>query len=315
MMAALLWNHSPAMWNVMRGQDIPIPALDEAQMRDIYAYFYALRYFDPPGDAARGKNVFTAKHCYRCHSLTIDGGSIGPPVPLWPALADPVLWLQQMWNHAGEMAREMEREGVRWPQFTVAEMVDLIVYVENLPGLRLDTRTLRLGDAADGARLFDAKNCSQCHTLGGGDRDKVDLLEATRPEGRLTGLAAKMWNHRPLMETAARNRGVQLATFQDDEMADLLAYLAERGYFSVHGDAGRGERLFRQKSCASCHGQPDSTAPDLRAMDTPFTAARLAAAVWHHGPAMLDQMRQKGMRWPSLTDRNVADLLAFLNRR
>jgi cytochrome c2 len=313
-MAALLWNHGPAMWSAMRRQNIAVSALGEAEMRDIYAYFYALRYFDPPGDAGRGKAVFTSKHCYRCHALTADAGGIGPPVPLWPSLSDPVLWLQQMWNHAGEMARQMERDGIRWPRFSAREMVDLIVYVENLPGPRLRTPTLRLGDPANGAQLFETKNCAQCHSFGGNDPSKVDLLEAAQQERRLTGLAVGMWNHRPLMEAAARNRGLQLPTFQGDEMADLLAHLFERGYFAVRGDARRGERLFRQKSCATCHGEPASGAPNLAAMDVTFTAPRFAAAIWSHGPTMLDQIRQKGLPWPSLTERDVADLLSFLNQ-
>ena len=313
-MAALMWNHGPAMWSAMRKQNITVPAPSDADMRDIYAYFYALRYFDPPGDAARGKDVFTSKQCYRCHALTTDAGGIGPPVPLWPTLADPVLWLQEMWNHAGEMARQMEREGIRWPRFSAREMVDLIVYADNLPGVRLRTPTLRLGDPESGARLFDSKSCSECHTLGGKERDKVNLLETTQQERRLTGLAVEMWNHRPLMEAAARNRNLELPTFQRDEMADLLAYLFERGYFSVQGDQHRGERLFREKGCASCHGQPGTAAPDLTAMKTTFTATRFAAAVWGHGPTMLAEMRQKKVSWPSLTDREVADLMAYMNQ-
>jgi mono/diheme cytochrome c family protein len=117
------------------------------------------------------------------------------------------------------------------------------------------------------------------------------------------------------MEAAARNRGLELAAFQGDEMADLLAFLFERGYFSVQGDAGRGQRVFRQKGCSQCHGAADSGAPNLIASDTTYTATRVAAAVWSHGPAMLEQMLQKGMQWPSLTDRDVADVLAFLNQR
>jgi mono/diheme cytochrome c family protein len=97
-------------------------------------------------------------------------------------------------------------------------------------------------------------------------------------------------------------------------MADLLAYLFERGYFAVEGDARRGERAFRDKGCASCHGQADSSAPNLQAVNTTFTATRFAAAVWRHGPAMLAQMQQRGDSWPVLSDRDVADLLAFLNR-
>jgi cytochrome c2 len=312
-MAALLWNHGPAMWSAMRRENIAAGPLTEQDMRNIYVYFYALRYFDPPGDAARGRNVFTGKRCYRCHALTIEAGGVGPPVPLWPTLADPVLWVQQMWNHAGEMAQEMERSGIPWPKFTTREMVDMMVYVENQPNQRLRAPTMRLGDPSGGARLFESKNCSQCHTIGADDPNKVNLLETTQQQRRLTSLAVEMWNHRPLMEVAARNRGLTIATFAKDEMADLLAYLFERGYFAVEGDSQRGERVFRDKRCASCHGQADSAAPNLQAMDTTFTATRFAAAVWRHGPAMLAQMQQRGDSWPALSDRDVADLLAFLN--
>jgi cytochrome c2 len=313
-MAALLWNHGPTMWAAMRSQSIEIPALTEEQMRDIYTYFHALRYFDPPGDAARGKAAFTSKQCYRCHALTSGASGIGPSVSMWPALSDPVLWVEQMWNHAGEMARELETDAIRWPNFTIREMADLIVYLRHLPGLQLMTPTLRLGDATNGARLFGSKNCAQCHTLGEDQPGKVDLLDAAQEEHRLTGLAVEMWNHRPLMEAAARNRGLELEAFQNGEMADLLAYLFESGYFAVRGEAGRGRRLFSQKGCAACHGQAGSAAPDLEASNQTFTATGVAAAVWRHGPAMLDQMQQRGIGWPTLTDRDVGDLIAFLNQ-
>jgi cytochrome c2 len=312
-MAALLWNHGPSMWRAMRGQGMDVPSLTEEDMRNIYTYFYALRYFDPPGDAGRGKAVFSDKRCHRCHALTSEAGGVGPPVPLWPTLADPVLWVQEMWNHASQMAVEMERSGIPWPKFSTREMVDLMVYVENTPGQRLRSPTLRLGDPTSGARLFEAKNCSQCHSLGAGAPDKVNLLATAQQERRLTALAVEMWNHRPLMEVAARNRGLTLEPFQKDEMADLLAYLFERGYFYVEGDSRRGQRLFAQKSCSSCHGRDGSTAPDLQAMSGELTPTRFAAGVWSHGPQMLAQIEQRGDRWPALTDRDVADLLAFLN--
>jgi cytochrome c2 len=210
------------------------------------------------------------------------------------------------------MAREMERSGISWPTFTTREMVDLMVYVENLPGQRLRPPSLTLGDPSGGARLFESKSCSQCHTLGTDDPDKVDLLQTARQERRLTALAVEMWNHRPLMEAAARNRNLTLATFERDEMADLLAYLFERGYFAVEGNARRGRRLFSEKNCAMCHN--GSTAPDLQAMSTEITATQFSAAVWSHGPSMLEQMRQQGAPWPALTERDVADLLTFLNR-
>jgi mono/diheme cytochrome c family protein len=308
-MAALLWNHGPAMWRALQQQGIQPAALSAEQMQDVYAYFYALRYFDPPGDAGRGKQVFTEKHCYRCHALTATAESAGPPVSRWKMLADPVMWVRQMWNHAGAMSAQMEREGIAWPQFSVREMADLIVYTRNLPGLTLPPLSLRLGTAASGARVFELKNCAQCHTAGGSESGKIDLLAAARREQTLSGLAVAMWNHRPLMEAAARARKVELLPLEAEEMADLLAYLFDRGYFQSAGDARRGARVFRAKNCSTCH-QQGGEAPELAGRG-PFPATAFAAAVWQHGPAMLERMGQRGSSWPTLTERDVADLIAF----
>jgi cytochrome c553 len=57
-MVALMWNHAPAMWAAMEKAGIEKPKLSTDQAADLFAYFYAFRYFEKPGDAARGKRVF-----------------------------------------------------------------------------------------------------------------------------------------------------------------------------------------------------------------------------------------------------------------
>src|SRR5690242_16938922 len=66
-MASLMWNHAPTMWAAMKQQNIPQPALTPEQAADLFAFFVSARYFEHPGDAGRGKQIFAAKHCADCH--------------------------------------------------------------------------------------------------------------------------------------------------------------------------------------------------------------------------------------------------------
>ena len=54
LMAARMWDHAPEMWSAMKEQGVARPELTEQDAIDLFAYFYAARYFDPRGDAARG---------------------------------------------------------------------------------------------------------------------------------------------------------------------------------------------------------------------------------------------------------------------
>ncbi len=314
-LAASIWNHGPAMWRAMRQQNMPVPAVSIQELQDLYAYFFALRYFEPAGDAARGKAIFVTKHCNQCHSLVdLNGSGPGPPVPKWPALADPVLWTENMWNHGSTMAAEFQNRRLAWPKFTVQEMTDLMVYLLNLPGLPRTDTTLRFGQSAAGVDALREHACLECHALGVSAVGLIDLTAAARRERSMTGLATAMWNHRPLMFAAAEKKGLTMRPFRGDQMRAIIAYLFEENFFDERGDSERGAKVFRAKGCDSCHGREGSSAPPLRGTGG-FTAASFASSVWRHGPAMLDRMDQQGVPWPALTGRDVTHLMAFLNQR
>ena len=57
-MVALMWNHAPAMWEAIQKAGIERPQLTEQSASDLFAYFVAARFFEQPGDAARGKRDF-----------------------------------------------------------------------------------------------------------------------------------------------------------------------------------------------------------------------------------------------------------------
>ena len=39
----------------------------------------------------------------------------------------------------------------------------------------------------------------------------------------------------------------------------------------------------------------------------------MIAVLWHHGPAMLDRMKARGVAWPRLDAADMSGLIAFLN--
>ena len=47
--------------------------------------------------------------------------------------------------------------------------------------------------------------------------------------------------------------------------------------------------------------------------DGRISAANMVSAVWSHGPEMFNEMQKSGSEWPTLSGRDIADLIAFLN--
>jgi hypothetical protein len=39
----------------------------------------------------------------------------------------------------------------------------------------------------------------------------------------------------------------------------------------------------------------------------------MVSVLWLHGPQMLDRMTEKSMAWPRFTERQMSDLIAYLN--
>ena len=298
-LAALMWNHAPAMWKAMAAKGIEPEALGPPEMADLYAHFYAQRYFEPAGDAARGKQVLITKRCSSCHTPE--------KVAKWPPTTDPVRWAQQMWNHSGEMNQAMQKAKIRWPTLTAQEMVDLTVYVQNRPGARVPPPTLTVADPALGEKLFEQQGCARCHSLGKREPGRIDLLAIKGETGTLTDFATTMWNHGPQMRRRAEKTMSDLLPFGEGEMNHLLAFLTARRYFEETGNAGRGAKIHASRQCGVCH--------DLKTKGITFSAPQMASALWRHGPKMQAEMEQKKIRWPSFSGREMTDLVAFLNRK
>lgn len=297
-MAATLWNHTPQMWKAMEAAGINKPKLSEEQSAGLFAFFYAFRYFEDPGDAGRGKRVLDSKGCVGCHGQSQAGPGEALPVSQWESLTDPIQLARAMWNHAPKM-RETMSANMSWPELTAQEMTDLLVYIQNIPEARKAERKFSPASAADGEVLFQTKGCSGCHTGS-------NSLEEKHPAATLAEFAAAMWNHAPEMRESAQE-------LLPEEMTRLVGYLWSIQYFDDRGDPARGLKVLTDKKCGSCHGAPGQAAPGFATLSGEMDSIRFVSDTWKHGPEMLRRMRESNLEWPRFRNRELSDLLAYIN--
>jgi mono/diheme cytochrome c family protein len=298
-LAATMWNHAPTMWAAMRTRGIGMGDLDSQGAADLFAYFYSVRFFEKPGDAGRGKRLFSEQRCAECHGIADSKTPTAKPVAQWESLGHPVALVGAMWNHAATMREDFNRRKWSWPELTAQDLGDILVYLRGLPAARNAPVRLEINAGSTGEAVFRSKGCAACHT--------GKLALATRLKGMtLTDIGVAMWSH-------ASKMAPNTPRLEVDEMRDLLSYLWAEQFFQDSGDSSAGRRVFRNKRCATCHNDPSSGAPQLPKTGQPFTSSQMVSALWHHGPQMQEQMKSKSIAWPRFSGKEMADLIAYLS--
>lgn len=312
-----MWNHAPRMWERMRAENIPYPNLSQEEVAHLFAYLYTLRYVEEPGDTEHGRALFRNKGCITCHALRGVGGSIGPDLSAVGGVDTPIVWTQTMWNHAPVMEGVMKRFGLAWPKFESGEMNDLLAYVRTICGGPRREFQFLPADPERGWKLFQAKSCLACHAVNGEGGHTAPELGTGQPIPlTIVEFSGRMWNHSPEMWRAMRAKGISRPTFEGQEMADLIAFLSSLRYFEPVGSPQVGQRLFVARGCSQCHGaraEGTPLGPGLRGRGGNFTSVTLATALWRHGPKMYQRSQQIGRPWPTLAEKDVSDLVGFLN--
>jgi mono/diheme cytochrome c family protein len=304
-LAATMWNHAPAMWVETKLRSVPPPAMDEQQAADIYAFFYSLRFFEEPGDAARGKTLFTSRQCATCHGITDTKAAGVKPVSEWTAASDPLDMVETMWNHSTAMRDEMARRNIRLPQLKGQELADLLVYTRRATGRGRPAAEFRVASGEEGKALFESKRCASCHG------ELAHFLSTEMRDETLTDIAADMWNH-------GLDMRLRDSKFAPGEMRQIVGYIWYSRTIEGAGAAGRGAQVFAAKKCTVCHDDPASGAPSLaglRANDKYFSGATMISALTRHGPKMLDRMKEKNVAWPRFSAEDMSGLIAYLNTR
>jgi mono/diheme cytochrome c family protein len=313
-LTTVLWNHAPGMWRQLRNSD-SYPHLNQQEMAHLLAYLYAAANTDRPGDAGAGKLVFEIKSCVRCHSVRSQGSTTAPDLSTVAAGEGSVAWTRAMWNHAQSMVDTVRQAAGEWPHFSGSEMNDLLAYVNGSTGPS-KAAYLSSQSAERGWAVFQAK-CMQCHSVGGqGGKIGPSLGPETDLPLSTSQFAGVLWNHAPAMIAQVRAMHTALPKFENNEMADLQAFLASLRYFEPSGSPLLGQTAFNARGCAHCHGsnaEGTHSAPRLRPRSDSFTTLSFATALWSHSSKIVTRAEELGVPWPVLEPNDVGNLVSYLN--
>ena len=265
----------------------------------------------PIGRPLMGGALFQKKGCVHCHAVKGLGGTSGPDLGsggLSRPRSDQLV--VAMWNHAPRMWERMRAERLAYPRLDDQEMADVFAYLYTARCMD------EAGDAGVGRRLYETKGCVRCHAAAppssaAGPGEPRALKGAASP----VAWARAMWNHPPLTGLSGKP-----PTFEGREMNDLLAFtrgasVAGPDHLLLGADPDRGWKLFRERSCVTCHSVKDEAGrvgTKLGPNELPATIAELAGTLWNHSEAMSRAMQERGLVRPSFDSREMADLIAFL---
>lgn len=171
------------------------------------------------------------------------------------------------------------------------------------------------GDAKRGEALFQQMKCVSCHAVRGAGGSVGPAL-GVKPgmHDSANAVAAAMWSHAVKMWETMEKAGVAQPKINQQQAADLVAYIAGSVRSDPQGDAGRGKKVYEAKLCASCHDQY-SGAPDFTRLAGPVSPYWMVSGLWDHGKGMLSRIVEKKAAWQELTAQEVGDILAYLNTR
>jgi cytochrome c551/c552 len=171
------------------------------------------------GDPARGRAVFEAKGCVRCHVPRGETGE-GPPLEELRRPQGAYELAGRFWNHAPAMFTTLLGRGVAWPEIGEAEMADLMAY------LRADPARDPAPSLFRGQTILVRKGCLKCHRFRGeGGWVGLEMTEPHPGYRSPVAWASAVWQHAPRMADEARRMGVSYPRFTGGEMTDLVGLL------------------------------------------------------------------------------------------
>ncbi|MFQ5847514.1 MAG: c-type cytochrome [Candidatus Methylomirabilales bacterium] len=174
---------------------------------------------ETPGDAVRGRTVFTSKQCARCHKPR-GQQALGPPLEELRKRQGVLELAGRLWNHAPAMFEVLEWEGLEWPRISATEMRDLLAY------LRAKTLWDPIPNTSAGYVTLVRKGCLKCHRLRGeGGSAGIELMKYHGGYVSPLVWATTIWNHSPQMAEHARRMSLLYPRFTGEEMVNLFGFL------------------------------------------------------------------------------------------
>lgn len=273
----------------------------------------------PPGlpeDPLKGRRVFEAKSCIKCHTIQADRPGVGPDLGKSLVLGSFLDLAADMWNHSPRMSDYMRQNYIQRPEFTAGEFQELATFLYYLRYLG------EPGNLKQGKRLLSEKGCLNCHALAGQGGNRAADLEQMTVYASPLFLAQAMWNHGPEMEAEMRSLDLTRPRFAGSEIVDLGAYIRsltregrKESVYMTPGNPRQGELLFIEKGCADCHsvhGKGGLVGPDLGITFKDCSVTEMAGIMWNHGPEMWQWMSELGLPAPTFNGAEMADVIAYI---
>jgi mono/diheme cytochrome c family protein len=166
-----------------------------------------------------------------------------------------------------------------------------------------------------GWNVYADKGCGRCHAVRGVGGSGGPDLARMQGGGSFFDIGAAMWSHLPKMGERMKAAGVDRPRLTALDVSNVVAFIYTARYFDEAGDPKRGEALFAQKSCVTCHrvgGRGGATGPALDAWKRANSPVLMAAAMWNHAPRMAEELTLAGTKRPTLTGRELLDIIAYV---
>ncbi|NNG47270.1 MAG: c-type cytochrome [Deltaproteobacteria bacterium] len=170
-------------------------------------------------------------------------------------------------------------------------------------------------DLIQGRKVFEAKECSQCHSIFERERKIGPKLQSSRFYGSFLDIFSTLWNHAPAMAVYMRTEVLDRPQFSTTELNQLVSFLYMLPYLGESGNPRKGEALLQEKSCFNCHslgkmGRKDGVPLDALAVYQ--SQVILLQRMWNHGPEMISRMGETGMAIPTFSGNDMTDIFAAL---
>jgi len=169
------------------------------------------------------------------------------------------------------------------PKISEQDAADIFAYFASLRYFE------PMGDAGRGARTFEAKRCAGCHAEGA-TRGAIPISRWHMVTDPIV-LVSAMWNHVPQMRERLQKEHMKWPELTGHDLSDIVLYA--RSFPSLRNEPIRmelppldgGDALVETYGCKTCHtGQLD-----FSKLSRDRTLTDIAAAMWNHGPRMVQQ--------------------------
>ncbi|MCK5345770.1 MAG: c-type cytochrome, partial [Candidatus Heimdallarchaeota archaeon] len=172
-----------------------------------------------PSNPLKGRIVFEEKGCIECHAISGYGGTVGPDLSRKHYYGSFLELASIIWNHIPQMDRKYRQLRVDRPNFTQAEMLNLIGFLYYLRYLG------EPGSVASGKRLLKSKGCMVCHEVSGSGGDLGPDFAQIQQYASPLYIVQAMWNHVPAMQEKIEELKMKYPTLTGKEIVDISSYI------------------------------------------------------------------------------------------